>query len=149
MKEYGVVESWTILFVISNLVTPIMPLSFTRDGELLMTIRYGKIVAYNPTYGSYREIDLLTNPGPGGFSNFVATYEPTLVSPFPIKQKRKKKKNIYWDSADEEELINEVQEMNMKEEQVLESSVIEDQSEDQEDDRTCEDGDMEAVLTLN
>lgn len=152
MKEYGVVESWTTLFVISNLF--VTPLSFTRDGELLMAILDGKIVAYNPTSSSYRKIDFLSTnlrPEPEGFSNFVATYEPTLVSPFPIKQKRKmKKKNIEWDSADEEE--NEVQEINTKEEQAGKQEIATSmmaESDQEEDDRTCEDDDMEAILTLN
>lgn len=150
MKDYGVAESCTTLFVVS--CSNFIPLSFTRGGELLMT-KYdddNKIVAYNPNCGSYRNIDIFLSFQSGWcvLSYVLPPYEPTLEAPYPVKKKKikKKKKDISWDTEDVGE--NKVQEIHMVEEKSKEeeSSLIEQKAESEDDDK---DGDMEALLTLN
>ena len=89
MKEYGVVESWTTVFVLSNLgVNPyygnLIPFLITKHRELLlMLLRYdiispGKVLAYNPRTKSYRTI--LEIPLPDYVFHGTSLVE-SLVSP--------------------------------------------------------------------
>ncbi|KAA8548570.1 hypothetical protein F0562_000163 [Nyssa sinensis] len=88
MREYGVKESWTTMFFISNLkLYPpwerLEPLCFTRDGEILMLIVHAfsnKILAYNPKEGSHR---IFATSLIDYRRADVATYVESLVSPKP------------------------------------------------------------------
>ncbi|KAF7146087.1 hypothetical protein RHSIM_Rhsim04G0210700 [Rhododendron simsii] len=89
MKEYGVEESWTKLFVVSN-VPPNVPgesffeycalLCFTKDGEFVLRLNLGasvKLAIYNPKRKTYKRIGM-----PQNWKGFDADlYVESLVSP--------------------------------------------------------------------
>ncbi|KAG5531359.1 hypothetical protein RHGRI_026097 [Rhododendron griersonianum] len=85
MKEHGMVESWTKAFIISNdsgiLPRPryrsLVPLCFTKDGEVLMSVNGSQLLAYNPDEMSNRDIPLLGNQ----YDGYVASYVESLASP--------------------------------------------------------------------
>lgn len=62
MKEYGVQETWTVLFRIpdSNAFTTLLhdiePLCITKDGEVLLMLNKREIVAYNSEGGQQRSV---------------------------------------------------------------------------------------------
>ncbi|KAI8561470.1 hypothetical protein RHMOL_Rhmol04G0342300 [Rhododendron molle] len=89
MKEYGVKESWTKLFVVSN-VPPNEPgeplinycelLCFTKDGEFVLKLRSGtsaKFAIYNPKRKTYKRIEKPEN----WKGHEIDIYVESLVSP--------------------------------------------------------------------
>ncbi|XP_058181103.1 F-box protein CPR1-like [Rhododendron vialii] len=89
MKEYGVKESWTKLFVVSN-VPPNVPgesfinyctlLCFTKDGEFVLMLRSGtsaKFAIYNPKRKTYKRIEKPQN----WKGHEIDIYVESLVSP--------------------------------------------------------------------
>ncbi|XP_058213035.1 F-box/kelch-repeat protein At3g06240-like [Rhododendron vialii] len=83
MKEYGVKESWSKLFVV-----PIesgefssyrcMPLYYANDGEVVMVLDSEKLVSYNPEENSYQTISIAEVR----LDQFdVALYVESLASP--------------------------------------------------------------------
>lgn len=82
MKEYGVKESWTKLFVVPNVPGEFFFHSFellcyTKDGELVMVLNSNLLVFYNPELNSYKRIGI-----PQTCRSFhAAFYVESLVSP--------------------------------------------------------------------
>ncbi|KAF7146712.1 hypothetical protein RHSIM_Rhsim04G0209700 [Rhododendron simsii] len=96
MKEYGVEESWTSLFVMSHFVglykfysyKPhrygcLVPLGLTESGKVLMAVNGKEIVLYNPLEDSQKHITSayqknkhITSP------TNVFAYEESLISPY-------------------------------------------------------------------
>ncbi|KAG5554848.1 hypothetical protein RHGRI_012418 [Rhododendron griersonianum] len=63
MKEYGVKESWTKLFVVPTksgefYTRDCMPLCYANDGEVVMVLDWEKLVRYNPKENSYKTIEI-------------------------------------------------------------------------------------------
>ncbi|XP_028113868.1 F-box protein CPR1-like [Camellia sinensis] len=57
MKKYGIKESWTTMLILSNLPNlriydNVVPLCFTKNGEILMKIGWNHVRAYNPNDNS-------------------------------------------------------------------------------------------------
>ncbi|XP_070045465.1 F-box/kelch-repeat protein At3g06240-like [Nicotiana tomentosiformis] len=91
MKEYGVKESWTSLFIIRNLEIChyyglAKPLFMTKTGKIVLLLwsNGAKVVAYNPKYDSIR--DFLV-PSERESINAI-TYVESLISP----------KEYYWNN---------------------------------------------------
>ncbi|XP_058211730.1 F-box protein CPR1-like [Rhododendron vialii] len=96
-EEYGVKESWTKLFVVSN-VPPNVPgepffefctlLCFTKDGEFVLRLRLGasmKLAIYNPKQKTYKRIGM-----PQNWKGFdVDLYVESLVSPLGCNSTRR------------------------------------------------------------
>ncbi|XP_057486624.1 F-box/kelch-repeat protein At3g23880-like [Actinidia eriantha] len=86
MKEYGVRESWTKLFVISYLPEPSndgfsRPLCISKNGEILL--QYGsQLVLYNPKDGTSKILDIQN------IYDFLEadTYVESLVSPNAVQR---------------------------------------------------------------
>ncbi|KAI8561458.1 hypothetical protein RHMOL_Rhmol04G0341400 [Rhododendron molle] len=82
MKEYGVKESWTKLFVIPIASGEFysyrcMPLCYANDGEVVMALDSKKLVSYNPEENSYQTISIAeVRP-----KFDVALYVESLASP--------------------------------------------------------------------
>ncbi|XP_058213036.1 F-box protein CPR1-like [Rhododendron vialii] len=97
MKEYGVKESWTKLFVVSN-VAPNVPgesffeycelLCFTKDGEFVLRLKLGasvKLAIYNPKRKTFKRIGM-----PQNWKGFdVDLYVESLVSPLGCNNPRR------------------------------------------------------------
>lgn len=85
MKEYGMQNSWTMLFIISNLslrfYDKVEPLCYTKDGEALMKISMTgsgeNVRAYNRIDSSYKEI--LVQPKCNRVDAIM--YEESFVTP--------------------------------------------------------------------
>ena len=65
MKKYGIKESWTTMFILSNLPNlhiydNVVPLCFTKNGEILMKIGWNHVRAYNPNDNWQRDIRIPT-----------------------------------------------------------------------------------------
>ena len=56
MEEYGEINCWTCQAIIVSAIPICNPLAFTRNGEIIMRDRFGKIVCYN--YNNNQLIDL-------------------------------------------------------------------------------------------
>lgn len=75
MKEYGMEESWTRLFVISHFggyPGCLVPLCLTKNGKVVINVCGTRMLVYNPLQDSRKHITNLTN---------VFTYEESLVLP--------------------------------------------------------------------
>ncbi|CAL5393054.1 unnamed protein product [Camellia sinensis] len=82
MKKYGIKESWTSMFILSNLPNlhiydNVLPLFFTKNGEILMKIGKNCVRAYNPNDNSQRDIRI---PADSPYF-YAAVYEESLASP--------------------------------------------------------------------
>ncbi|XP_028056734.1 F-box protein At3g07870-like [Camellia sinensis] len=82
MKKYGIKESWTSMFILSNLPNlhiydNVLPLFFTKNGEILMKIGKNCVRAYNPNDNSQRDIRI---PAYSPYF-YAAVYEESLASP--------------------------------------------------------------------
>ncbi|CAK9158914.1 unnamed protein product [Ilex paraguariensis] len=75
MKEYGVAESWTRLFNIDLEGTLEKIIGFRKNGEVLLSPRSCKLVAYDPKTGLIKDLEILGNTR----SFHVDTYMETLV----------------------------------------------------------------------
>lgn len=86
MKEFGIGESWTTMFIISTLALRVLgnnsePFGYTKCGEVLMKVPDGEmgcvIIAYNPMDNSHRKISIQDH------CDYVNAfmYEETLVTP--------------------------------------------------------------------
>ncbi|XP_028056760.1 uncharacterized protein LOC114260765 [Camellia sinensis] len=65
IKKYGIQESSTTMFILSNLPNlhiydNVLPLCFTKNGEILMKIGRNHVRAYNPNDNSQRDIRIPT-----------------------------------------------------------------------------------------
>ncbi|CAK9172850.1 unnamed protein product [Ilex paraguariensis] len=75
MKEYGVADSWTKLFSIHLVGTLEKIIGFRKNGEVLLSSRSCKLVAYDPKMGLIKDLEIL-----GDTRSFhVDTYMETLV----------------------------------------------------------------------
>ncbi|KAM5565860.1 F-box protein [Rosa sericea] len=84
MKDYGVQESWTKVFVIKNLLLPDMedygvqvcpyfePVMFLSDGSILISYSNEVLISYNQETESYLKIE--------GYLGRIIAYHPTFVS---------------------------------------------------------------------
>jgi F-box interacting protein len=86
MKDYGVQESWTRIFVVENLYPrrykreDYEPIMFLNNGDILMSYGVGAVVCYNPETKSFRKTSIVPID-----SEFVATaYSPSFVSLYDI-----------------------------------------------------------------
>ncbi|CAL5420092.1 unnamed protein product [Camellia sinensis] len=80
MKEYGVGESWTILFNLFDNVLgqthEMVSFCYTKHGEILMAMDEKQTLVYNPKEDSHRVIQILNDD-----YYYVFAYEESLVSP--------------------------------------------------------------------
>ncbi|KAI8561468.1 hypothetical protein RHMOL_Rhmol04G0342100 [Rhododendron molle] len=90
MKEYGVKESWTKLFVVPNVAGGefffhcFELLCFTKGGEVIMKLDSEKLVIYDPKQNTYKRIGL-----PDDSKRFdVTLYVESLVSPHDCNNTR-------------------------------------------------------------
>ncbi|GMP56610.1 hypothetical protein CsSME_00021029 [Camellia sinensis var. sinensis] len=79
MKEYGMQESWTTMFIISNLpelgiYDNVVPLCFIKNGELLIKVGRKHLRAYNPNDNSQRDVTIPTYLD-------AIVYEESVVTP--------------------------------------------------------------------
>ncbi|XP_040375098.1 uncharacterized protein LOC112199406 isoform X1 [Rosa chinensis] len=86
MRDYGVQDSWTKIFVIENLYLrryqpeEYGPIMFLSNGEILMSYGVGAVVCYNPETKSFRKTSIAPTE-----SEFVAVaYSPSFVSLYDI-----------------------------------------------------------------
>ncbi|KAI8561482.1 hypothetical protein RHMOL_Rhmol04G0343500 [Rhododendron molle] len=78
MKEYGVKESWTKLFVVPNgLCGFFMPLCYAKDGGVVMVLEAKELGIYNPKENSYVCIGI----PPDCVGGLMASYVESLLSP--------------------------------------------------------------------
>ncbi|XP_058195392.1 F-box/kelch-repeat protein At3g23880-like isoform X2 [Rhododendron vialii] len=85
MREYGVGESWSNIFIMSNIMGlsrpyvygNFVPLHFTKNGEVLIAVNRNKLFVYNPNKMPQREI-LISS---GRYEIHVASYAESLASP--------------------------------------------------------------------
>lgn len=77
MKEYGVKESWTKLFVIPMPSGYFNPLGFIKNSQLLIHINKQKLLVYDLQTGNQDYIFSSQSRQP----TFVATFVESLVSP--------------------------------------------------------------------
>ncbi|KAM7485487.1 hypothetical protein LguiA_001496 [Lonicera macranthoides] len=97
MKEYGVVESWTSLFVVSNsdlmvnlYYGRLTPLIFTENGEVLLKIDKEKLVLYNHRGNSYRNVRI---PERDYYVEAVSL-DVSLVEPTDCRWSRRKHRRL-------------------------------------------------------
>ncbi|KAM7488526.1 hypothetical protein LguiB_026010 [Lonicera macranthoides] len=96
MKEYGVAESWTTMFVLSNIPVNrydrgLIPLLLTKDGEVLLLLKSDTILAYNLAKKSSRILRRWS------LWDAVSLVE-SIVSPV----------GYYWDRMEHEDLGKEI-----------------------------------------
>ncbi|XP_062021420.1 F-box protein At3g07870-like [Rosa rugosa] len=78
MKDYGVQESWTKVFVIKNLLLDTLcrpyfePLMFLSDGSILISYCNEVLISYNQETESYLKIE--------GYLGRITAYHPSFVS---------------------------------------------------------------------
>lgn len=84
MREYGLGESWRSIFIMSNveLSRPyeygnLVPLCFTKNGEVFILVNRNKLFVYNPNEMSRREIPIPNHR----YELHVASYMESLASP--------------------------------------------------------------------
>ncbi|KAM7485461.1 hypothetical protein LguiA_001470 [Lonicera macranthoides] len=83
MKEYGVVESWTIMFVVSNVGVNrywggFTPLLLTKNGDVFVKLNDNEMVVYNIGGGSLHQIARLLMED---YLVGAVSFEKSLVSP--------------------------------------------------------------------
>ena len=78
MREHGVKESWSKLFVISESCASLTPICFTRNGDVMMEVDGGKLVIFNLKENTRRIISLYDHKDRG--LNVVA-YVESLIFP--------------------------------------------------------------------
>lgn len=94
MKEFGIIESWTTMFIISTSASRVLgnnlvPFGYTKCGEVLMKVPDGEmgcvIIAYNPLDSSHRKISIQDH------CDYVNAfmYEETLVTPIDYNWEEK------------------------------------------------------------
>ncbi|KAI8526937.1 hypothetical protein RHMOL_Rhmol12G0037600 [Rhododendron molle] len=101
MEEYGVGESWTSVFIMSNdvmglpslyrnyglrLYGDLVPLYFTRNSEVLVVVHADKLLVYNPDEMSLWRIRIPSNHSPARDLRMVSFME-SLSSPAAYAQK--------------------------------------------------------------
>ncbi|KAE9454873.1 hypothetical protein C3L33_13229, partial [Rhododendron williamsianum] len=85
MREYGVGESWSSTFMMSNFVGlsrpyvygNLVPLYFTKNGEVLIAVNRNKLVVYDPNKMPQKEILISSE----SYEIHVASYTEGLASP--------------------------------------------------------------------
>ncbi|KAL9669886.1 hypothetical protein QQ045_007436 [Rhodiola kirilowii] len=80
MERYGVKESWTKKISITNLKYSafVEPLSFLRDGSLLLNIDHKKVIVYDPKKRTYNTIESLSPLLPS-YKASIIEYVESLV----------------------------------------------------------------------
>ncbi|KAM7485463.1 hypothetical protein LguiA_001472 [Lonicera macranthoides] len=97
MKEYGVVESWATLFVVSNMdlmvnlyYGQLAPLMFTENGEVFLKINNRTLVLYNYKRNSYRILPIPEN----GCLIYMVSLDVSLVTATGCKWSRRKHRRL-------------------------------------------------------
>ena len=88
MKEYGVKESWTKLFVTSESFRSLIPICFTRNGDVIMEVDQEKLVIFNLKENTQRIISF------HDFSNYVIAYVESSIFPKANGLKENKRKRF-------------------------------------------------------
>ncbi len=89
MREYGVKESWSKLFVISQSFGSLIPMCFTRNGDVTMVVNGRKLIIFNLKENTQRLISLSY-----GYQKClnVATYVESLIFPKAHDDEKKNKR---------------------------------------------------------